>query len=100
RPQVLQIVLRKPQVPDEVDHPAQATGDGKPAAKRMPAESHVEDRLALGHAQLPITVGHRELVQVREQSQRFVVELERTNHDDLLLGNPLSTSLVLNIHYL
>ena len=40
----------------------------------------MKDRLLLGTAGFPVTIGHRELIKVRQQSQRRSVDLVEFSH--------------------
>src|SRR5437762_4844763 len=44
-------------------------------------EDDMKHRLALAHADLPIAVSHRELIQIRQKRQRGFVELRKCFHN-------------------
>ena len=79
-----EVVRLEAQRLDQVDRVLQPASEREPSSERIAAEGHVERRLQLLHAGLPVRVGHGELVQIGEQGERRPVQLGRKAHGHTL----------------
>src|SRR5204862_572854 len=75
--QILDLARLESQIAQEVDRVVQPARDAVPGRKRILPKRKVKHRLGVGHAELPIPVGHRELIQVGQQGERVLVERAR-----------------------
>jgi hypothetical protein len=64
----MQIVFRKSPVPQKVDDGLNTTNEEETASKRRTPKKELEHGLVLGQSVLPIPLGHRQLVKIRNQA--------------------------------
>jgi hypothetical protein len=84
RRQVIQFIGGKPKFAEIVDHLSQTRSHGIAARKRRPAKEQMKHRFLVSPSQHPIALGHGELVEVGEQSQRCAINGCQRAHDGLL----------------
>jgi hypothetical protein len=75
RGEILDVRLTKPERPEVLEGLPQSRGDRISAAERRLAKEQVEHGRLFGSPQLPIAVGHGELIEVRQQRQRRAVQV-------------------------
>jgi hypothetical protein len=72
--EVFEVTFGKVEALDVLDGELEPAGHGEPAAEGGLAEEEVERRLLPVRARLPVGVGHGELVEIREERQRILVD--------------------------
>ena len=84
RGEVRDVVAVEPEALQKIDDAFQAAGDRVAAAERVLAEEQVERRLLVRAAKLPVAVGHRQFVEVRQEREGMPVHPGNEGHAALL----------------